>query len=92
MQVVYRLEALADLSGHFRYIAREDPRAAAKAAAEIRRAIGRLALFPRSGRKGAVPGTFELVIPRLPHIAVYRIHSAVEILAVFHRLTDEPRA
>jgi plasmid stabilization system protein ParE len=35
---------------------------------------------------------FELVIPRLPYIAVYRIHSAVDILAVFHTSTDEPRA
>jgi plasmid stabilization system protein ParE len=56
MHVVYRLEALADFAGHFKYIAHEDPRAAAKVAAEIRRAIGRLALFPRSGRKGEVTG------------------------------------
>ena len=92
MQVIYRLEALADLHNHFTYIANEDPAAAARVAAAIRRSITRLELFPYSARKGIVPGTYELVIPRLPYIAVYRVHSFVEILAVYHSSTDEPHA
>ena len=92
MQVAYRLEALADLNNHFSYISQENPEAAARVVSKIRQTIRRLARFPYSARKGIEPGTYELVIPRLPYIVVYRVHSFVEILAVFHTATDTPRS
>ena len=52
----------------------------------------RLADFQLSGRRGAVDGTRELVVSRLPFIAVYRVMEAyVEIVAVFHAAQDKPR-
>lgn len=92
MQVVYRLEALADLNNLSSYISQESPEAAGRVLSAIRNTVSRLEVFPRSARAGIVPGTYELVIPRLPYIVVYRVHSFVEILAVFHTATDNPRA
>ena len=48
--VRYLPAAQQDLSDILDYIARDDPRAARRFVNRIDRAIGRLALFPRSGR------------------------------------------
>jgi toxin ParE1/3/4 len=45
-------------------------------------------MFPYSGRQGSVEGTYELVVSRLPYIAVYRVTDSVEIVAVFHAAQD----
>ena len=93
MRVLYRLEAVRDLNGHLTYISQDNSEAAEQVGAAIRRAIDRLGIFPHSGRKGVVSGTYELVIPRLPYIVVYRIRSPfVEITSIFHTSTDKPRA
>jgi toxin ParE1/3/4 len=51
-----------------------------------------LELFPYSGRQGIIPGTYELVVPKLPYIVVYRVAEHVEIVSIFHTSTDEPRS
>lgn len=84
MKIVYRREAFADLDHHFTYIAQDRPRAARHVVERVRSAIERLETFPYSGRQGEVDGTFELVVPGLPFIAVYRVTDRVEIIAVFH--------
>ena len=45
-------------------------------------------MFPYSGRKGSVEGTFELIVPNLPFIVVYRVTEFVEIVAIFHAKQD----
>ncbi len=92
MKVVYRLEALQDLKQHRDYITEFNPGAANRVAETIRRSISRLEIFPMSGRAGAVAGTYELVVPGLPYIAVYRVNDVVEIVAIFHTSTDNPRS
>lgn len=92
MKVFYRVEALADLNGIISYIASENPAAATQVGAVIRRSAAMLEHFPHAGRIGAVSGTYELVVPQLPYINVYRVHSIVEIVSVFHAATDTPRA
>ena len=92
MKVIYRLEALGDLQEQHSYIEKENPIAAGTVIATIRKAVERLEIFPYSGRRGIVDGTYELVVPRLPYIVVYRILSEIEIIAVFHTSTDKPRA
>ncbi len=84
MKIIYRVEALADLNDQLSYIAADSPTIAAQVAARIENSLSRLELFPHSGRAGAVPGTYELVVPRLPFIVVYRVTGFVEIIAVFH--------
>ena len=51
----------------------------------IRVAVGNLAEFPEMGRVGRVRQTRELVIPRSPYIAVYRIGGGtIRILRILH--------
>jgi len=92
MKLRFSREAKADIKSIFDYIAKDNPHIAAKVVSEIERATKRLELFPLSGRKGAVVETRELVVPRMPYIAVYRVNSdMVEIVAVFHAAQDNPR-
>jgi toxin ParE1/3/4 len=84
--------ALADVQNIHDFIARDNPMVAKRVVIAIERSIERLTLFPLSGRKGAVEGTRELVIPRLPYIAVHAINGEnVDIIAVFHAAQDIPR-
>lgn len=42
-------------------------------------------MFPYSGRRnGSVEETYELIVPRLSYIVVYRVTERVEIVAIFH--------
>lgn len=92
MNVRFTQEARDDLAGIAEYISRENPVAARQVVGAIERATGRLSQFPQSGRVGAVETTRELVVPRLPFIAVYRVATdAVEIIAVFHAAKNRPR-
>jgi len=82
--VVWRTRALADVARIARYIATDNPVAAARVARELLIAGDSLALFPRRGRPGSQPGTRELVTIR-PYIIVYRIIGPeVIILRVWH--------
>ena len=72
-------------------IARDSPAAAERVGQRLLSAIDALAAQPRLGRPGRIAGTRELVIPRLPYVAIYRIvdaaHAAtsrVEVLRVLH--------
>jgi toxin ParE1/3/4 len=92
MILSYSRPAQRDIQSIYDYIARNNPIAARQVVAAIERAINQLSQFPLSGRKGAVPTTRELVIPRLPYIAVYRVdEDEVKIIAVFHAAQDIPR-
>jgi toxin ParE1/3/4 len=73
------------------YIARDNPAAAERVGQRLLSAIDTLAAQPRLGRPGRVAGTRELVVPRLPYVAIYRIIEAthsplsqVEVLRVLH--------
>ena len=92
MKVTYRLEALQDLDRHRAYILDPNPNAAQRIADTLRHSISRLELFPYSGRQGIIPGTYELVVPKLPYIVVYRVAEYVEIISIFHTSTDDPRS
>ena len=91
MRAVYRLEALADLNSHLSHIASNNPSAASRVADRIGSAISRLEMFPYSGRAGTVPGTYELVVSKLPNVAVYRVAEYVGIIAVFHAAQDREK-
>lgn len=77
--------ALANLNAEAEYIARDNPRAAARTVESIVRAVDQLKEFPAIGRPGRVAGTRELVITETPYIVPYRVKSGhVEVLRVFH--------
>lgn len=92
MKVRFSTAAQADIQNVHDYIARENRSIAAQVVGTIEQATSRLGLFPLSGRTGAVEGTRELVVPRLPYIVVYQVaEETVEIIAVFHAAQNKPR-
>ena len=96
MEVRWLDDALADVTEIYRYIAADDPRAAARVVARIQAAVRLLADAPHRGRRGRWPATRELVIPRTPYIVPYRVKGdLIEILRIFHgarRWPEEPPA
>ena len=75
---------LASLNAVTDFIARDNPLAARKFAAEAIRQTDLLGAHPGIGRPGRVPGTRELVIHK-NYIVPYRVKaSGVEILRVHH--------
>ncbi len=84
--VVWADSARADYLGIVRYIARENPDAAARVAARIEDAAAALSDFA-TGRAGRVSGTYEKVLPGLPYILAYEIvprPEGGELVAVLH--------
>jgi toxin ParE1/3/4 len=93
MIVWFSPSAKADIQAIYDFIARENPTAASRVIAAIETATMQLSQFPLSGRTGVVETTRELVIPRQPYIAVYRVaDDEVHVIAVFHAAQDLPRA
>jgi len=87
MRVRYSPKARAHLTAIFTYIAERNPRAATRVLARIRSAINQLSDFPRMGRPGTLPRTYEWAVSGLPYIVVYEIHSdpdLIAILGIFH--------
>jgi toxin ParE1/3/4 len=91
MRVRWTDPAQTDFLEILGYIARENPAAAERVGRRLLSAIDGLAEQPRLGRPGRIAGTRELVIPSVPHFAIYRIVEAVraatiqvEVLRVLH--------
>jgi toxin ParE1/3/4 len=84
--------ARANLTAIAEYIARDRPSAAEGVYQAILRQVGRLAEYPRSGRRGRVKGTRELVVSGTPYIVVYRVFAGdVTILRVLHGAQQWPK-
>ena len=93
VRVRYTPQAKCDLAEIFPYIAQDNPAAARRDLAAIRRDIMLVSDNPGIGRPGRVAGTRELVISQLPYIAAYRQQSAgIDVLAVFHTARDWPQS
>src|SRR5262245_26084545 len=85
MRVRWQRGAILDLKQIAAYIREDNPRAAQRVYQIIRKHVSRLSDFPEMAREGRVEGTRELVIPKLPYIAVYRItETEVRILKIMH--------
>ncbi|MGO8786467.1 MAG: type II toxin-antitoxin system RelE/ParE family toxin [Terriglobia bacterium] len=85
MQIVWTETAVRHLSAIQAYIEQEEPEAAQRVAAAIRKAVAYLAVHPHLGRAGRKPGTRELVIADTPYLVPYTVKGdRVTILAVLH--------
>lgn len=85
MRVRWLRRALNNLDEEARYIARDDPGAAARIVERIVTSVEGLGAHPASGRPGRVPDTRELVVSGTPYLVPYRVRGeTVEILRVFH--------
>ena len=83
--VLWRRSAFADLSRIVASIREQNPIAAQRIGQELLLAGDSLALFPKRGRRGRVPGTRELVTV-WPYVIVYETvdDQPVLILRVWH--------
>jgi addiction module RelE/StbE family toxin len=96
MKLVFDTKALSDLEAIYAWISSDSPSIAGEVVERVFSSIERLSLFPQMGRAGAVSGTREWVMPRLPYIVVYEVHDVTDelvVIAVFHGAQDRgPRA
>lgn len=84
LEVRWTRRGLASLNAVTEFIARDNPSAARKFAAEALRQTDLLAAHPGIGRPGRVPGSRELVIHK-NYIVPYRVKAGhVELLRVHH--------
>ncbi|HEV2988156.1 MAG TPA: type II toxin-antitoxin system RelE/ParE family toxin [Candidatus Angelobacter sp.] len=92
MRVRWSPEAATDLEQINDYLNERDPRLAHSTVLEIYETIRNLKSLPYRGRIGAVEGTRELILTRLPFVIVYRIKydETIEVLHIFHGAQDKP--
>jgi plasmid stabilization system protein ParE len=93
MKVVFSRRAESELEHHFEYgVEKFGRRVAEQTFRRVRRFFREsLAAFPRLGVYRAEWGLYEVVIPRTPFIAIYRIDESAEVLtvvALFHYAQD----
>ena len=86
--VVWSDDARRDYLEILQFIAEDNPRAAERVLAAIRKVGQELGEFA-TGRPGRVRGTYEKLVPRLPFIIAYALtthegREAVSILRVIH--------
>ena len=85
MQVKWLKRALLDLEAVEAYTAQDNPSAADDVVLKIIKAVSLLKEQPGLGRVGRVPGTKELVVPRIPYVVPYRVKGEyLQILRVYH--------
>lgn len=91
MRLRYTSDALSHLDAIYEFLAKRNPAAATRIAAEIRASAERLRDFPQMARFGSVSGTHEWVVRGTPYLLVYEIDEAgaeIRVLAVFHGAQD----
>jgi toxin ParE1/3/4 len=80
-----------DREAIFDYLEADSPRVAVLIDDRIETQVDLLIDTPEIGRPGRIGGTRELVIPRTPYIAAYRIENeTVTILRVLHGAREWP--
>jgi len=91
MKIKWHRLARQDLRHVRAYIARDNPKAAAKVAQRIRTAIERLPDNPALGRPGRVIDTRELVVTGTPYLVPYIVaNDEIVILRILHGAQQWP--
>jgi toxin ParE1/3/4 len=91
MKLVWSRGFRDQLRREYEFIYERNPTAAESVVDRIYKASRRLGDFAQSGRSWRVPGTWELAIPGLPYMVIYRIKDeSVEVLALFHTSREVP--
>lgn len=86
MKIIWSRSAVADLQSLRRFIGLDSIDVATRVAVSIVSITEKqLTAFPLTGRIGQVPGTRELVLPRLPYFISYSYSDTeVTVLRVYH--------
>lgn len=85
MKAEWLRTALKNLDDEARYIAKDNPHAAACFVKTIKASVELLSQFPSMGHEGRLPGTREWPLPDLPYVIPYRIRlGKLQVLRIFH--------
>ena len=91
MRLTWSEYACHKYSEQISYIASRNPEAAEEIEVSIEKTLNRILLFPRTGRMGRYPDTFECLVKKAPLIIVYEIRGEVKtVLNVLHTAQDYP--
>ncbi|MDQ6953553.1 MAG: type II toxin-antitoxin system RelE/ParE family toxin [Mariprofundaceae bacterium] len=91
MKIKWLKTALKNPDQEAKYIAKDNPVAAANMVEKIMHDVGLLSSHPSLGRTGRIHGTRELIIDPMSYIIPYRMRgNNVEILRVFHASRKRP--
>jgi toxin ParE1/3/4 len=91
VRIEWTLFAMNDREAIFDYLEADSPRAAILIDDRIEAQVELLIDTPEIGRPGRIEGARELVVPRTPYIAAYRIErETVTILRVLHGAQEWP--
>jgi len=91
MQLKWSKYAQYKYSEQISYIALRNPTAAEEIEANIENALNRILTFPRIGRIGRYPDTFECLVKKAPLIIVYEIREEViTVLNILHTAQEYP--
>lgn len=92
MRLFYTPRAQRDLQAIFTYIDRNNPAAATNVVDRIHACAEALETFPYMGHIGPISGTFDLTVPELPYVIVYRVElgddDRIAALSVYHGAQD----
>lgn len=89
--VRYSAPALVEIEEIYRYIARDNPLAAAGVLAAISESVDLLSRYPRKSRRSRLRGLRALPLSGYPYIVFYRIKGReLEILHVLHGARRHP--
>lgn len=84
-QIIFARRYVHEFETQLRRIAADRPLAARRMSDRIASLLRLLADNPELGRAGRIAGTRELVIPRTPYVACYRLaHDRIEMLPFRH--------
>ena len=88
MRLRLTADAASDLESIKRFSEDIDAALAARIIDQIGRLLSLLKHYPRIGHDGVLPGTFEMLVPRLPIVIVFRIDAGdreeLVVLRVYH--------
>lgn len=91
MNILFDAHAVEDLENIHFLISNDGPQTADAVIERIFASIERLAALPGMGREGAMQGSREWVVPRLPFIVVYAFpieREELRIAGIFHGATQ----
>jgi toxin ParE1/3/4 len=85
MKLVWHPQAQKDMEDIYRYVARDNAKAAGKLRDRIVESIGKLCVLPNMGRPERCDNTRELSIPGTRYIVPYMVvKKSIRILRVYH--------
>ena len=93
MRVEWLRAAMRDFDAEISRLMQEDSEHAVNTYNTVKSRVEGLAELPHVGRPGRVPGTRELVFPKLPYVIPYRVcDEVVQVLRFFHTSRRPPTA